>query len=129
MTLRGKILIGLAVAIAATAAVAIVFFSNPLQKSNEALRAYLLQKVPLGSSLENLQAVAAREGWEFAGTSKSQQPDGTWTTSAWVVLGEYESKEVDAHWQFNDRGLIDLWIGRENWQQLTPARKAGAGGA
>ena len=57
MTLRGKILIGLAVAIAATAAVAIVFFSNPLQKSNEALRAYLLQKVPLGSSLENLQAV------------------------------------------------------------------------
>jgi hypothetical protein len=44
-------------------------------------------------------------------------------------LGEYESKEVDAHWQFKDRGLIDLWIGRENWQQMTPAREAGAGGA
>jgi hypothetical protein len=119
MNRRGKIVMGFAaaaaVATAVALAVAIPLLGNPLRKSDESLHRYLLQKVPMGSSLENLQTVAAREGWRFDGTSKSRPHGGAEVTDAWVVLGEFRSKEVDSHWSFGDRGLFNLWIERVDW--------------
>ena len=128
MTRRGKILIGFAVAIAAALAVATVLLANPLRKSDESLRLYLLQKVPMGSSIDTLQTVAMREGWRFDGTSKFRPHSGTEVTNAWVVLGEFRSKEVDSHWSFDDRGLFDLRIDRIDWAQVDVARKENADG-
>ena len=112
MTRRSALLIGFATALTLAVAVALLFPANPLRRSDESLRRYLLQKVPMGSSLETLQAVATREGWKFDGTSKFLPPGEKEMTVAWVVLGEYESREVDSHWAFDDRGLTKLWVDR-----------------
>jgi hypothetical protein len=89
--------------------------SNSLQASDAELRAGLLQKTPLQSSLLEVEAAVTNEGWRFI-----QQPDGLHQPAGKAFggnLSEYQSFPstilVTAVWLFdsNDR-LIDIQVRR-----------------
>ncbi|MCI0534042.1 MAG: hypothetical protein L0Z50_02325, partial [Verrucomicrobiales bacterium] len=55
--------IALLVLAAALVVGAVVMATNPLRRSDAAVRAWLLEELPLGSSSEQVRAVAKARGW------------------------------------------------------------------
>jgi hypothetical protein len=107
-------------AIAITAAATLAFVLNPLRGSDASVHAYLLDRVPPGSTLETLQGVAQREGWRVNGTWQ-RGPDSDWggidgATVAWIYLGGYWNvfrTDLDSFWAFDEQGrLLDVRIRR-----------------
>ena len=99
-----------AIAIGTTA---VLYASNPLRRSDEAVREWLLEKAPIGSDLETLRSVADREGWRVNGEWAGHQPHSDWggvdgDTVVWIYLGGYRNvfrTDLDSFWAFdeNDR--------------------------
>lgn len=96
--------------------VAISYAANPLRWSDEALHQWLLKKVPVGSDLDHLKAVADRKGWQIWAIWKGR-PQPYWAkidgdTIVWIYLGGYRSvfqTELDSFWAFDESGrLIDV---------------------
>jgi hypothetical protein len=91
--------------------------ANPLRKSDRAVHRYLLESVPVGSTLETLRAVAAQKGWRINGTWEGHAAHSDWggidgQTVAWVYLGGYRNffqTDLDSFWAFDESGkLVDV---------------------
>lgn len=96
-------------------AVAFVAFlaSHPLRRSEVSIRRWLEKTTPLGSSLSDVQATAARRGWYDA---RAQGSDGN-TTGTYVrgELGDYQGLPfrtyVTVFWEFDaSNRLSDIRI-------------------
>ena len=94
-----------------------VFASNPLRLPDKALHWWILRSVPVGSDLQELQAVAAQKGWRVDGTWQGNRPHSDWGgidghTVAWIYLGTYGSifqTRIDSFWAFDEKGyLVDV---------------------
>ena len=106
--------------ILAMVAVAWVIFSNPLRRSDTSVHAYLLARVPQGSTLDALRDVSAHQGWRINSTwerglhSDWGGIDGA--TVAWIHLGGYRNlfrTDLDSFWAFDEQGkLVDVRIRR-----------------
>ena len=90
---------------------------NPLRKSDRAVHRYLLENVPVGSTLETLKAVAAQKGWRINSTWDGYTEHSDWGgidghTVAWVYLGGYRNffqTDLDSFWAFDEDGkLVDV---------------------
>lgn len=108
-----------------------IYLSNPLRRSDGWLHAWLLKKVPVGSSQKLLLEVIKREGWKFdrswvaqdhrldrikAGGIEIKPP--LFGDSFFIVnLGHFYlflREDVVSYWAFDDKGnLIDVRINRE----------------
>ena len=96
--------------------IAVIYAMNPLARSDEVLRDWLLSRVPVGSEIERLHQVASQEDWEVWGSWKRGEYAG-WKgidgdTVVRVHLGGYSGPfwtEVSAYWAFDASGrLIDV---------------------
>jgi hypothetical protein len=104
----------------AVASVASVVLSNPLRRSETSVHAYLLERVPPGSTLDTLRDVSAHQGWRINSTwerglhSDWGGIDGA--TVAWIYLGGYRNlfrRDLDSFWAFDEHGkLIDVRVRR-----------------
>jgi hypothetical protein len=91
--------------------------SNPLRGSDEAVQAWLLDAVPIGSSIEDLEMVAELEGWRINSKWDGGTPHSNWggvegDKVVWIYLGGYQSvfrTDLDSFWAFDDSaGLTDV---------------------
>jgi hypothetical protein len=92
--------------------------SNPLRRSEDGLRTWVLQKTPLGSSRSQVIAVSAREKWgdndTYVGTG---MPPNVGVTHFGADVGSYHGFllpcHVHAYWSFDaDDKLIDVYVFR-----------------
>lgn len=95
---------------------------NPLRWSHENLREWLLEKVPLGSSVAHLKSAVDKEGWrvmsiwEHGDTPPHIGVQGD--TVVRVDLGGYRGLlfrvEMDSYWVFDESDrLLDVQTKRE----------------
>jgi hypothetical protein len=105
------------VTFALAGATAIGVAGNPLRKPDGEVHRYLLENVPVGSSLDTLKAVAAQKGWRINGTWDGYTEHSDWGgidghTVAWVYLGGYRNffrTDLDSFWAFDESGkLLDV---------------------
>jgi hypothetical protein len=82
---------------------------NPLRWSDENLRQWLLEKLPVGSSVTRLKSAAGEEGWKITGTWEHGEIP-YWTqiqgdTVVRVYLGSYRGLflvAADSYWAFDE---------------------------
>lgn len=98
-------------------AAAVAVISNPLRRSDEAIRTWLLNSVPAGSSIEHLTSVAGERGWRVKSGWDGTQPQADWggidgAHIVWVYLGGYRNifrTDLDSFWSFDENGrLVDV---------------------
>ena len=110
--------------------------ANPLRRSDQAVHRYLIENVPVGSTLEALESVAAQKGWRINGTWEGHTTHSDWGgidghIVAWVYLGGYRNffqTDLDSFWAFDESGkLVDVvtrrMTGRFMTRHLIPARR------
>ena len=94
-------------------------FANPLRWPEPAVHAWLLWKVPRGSTEKEFYKIASTMGWRVDGAWAGHQPHSDWggidgATVAWVYLGGYWTifrTDLDSFWAFDERGrLVDVRI-------------------
>ena len=110
------------VALGGLATVAIVVLgTNPLRWPDRSVHDWLLRKVPVGSSQDQLRAVANTKGWRINGSWQGHQPNSDWggidgATIVHVHLGHYQSllrADLDSFWAFDEHGtLVDVRMRR-----------------
>ena len=104
-------------AILAIALILVVACTNlPLRRPRSDIQNWVLEKTPLGSSVEDVRSVIAGNRWkvnlDWKGTNNTlTEVQGTQIIGAY--LGGYQGlpwhADVDAYWGFDDDGkLIDL---------------------
>jgi hypothetical protein len=104
---------------------AILFFS-PLRWPTGSIKNWLLGKAPLGSSVSEVKAVIAQQGWrldlDWQGTnSLTSARDYPYVKGTHIInayLGHYQGipfrADIDAFWGFDDQGkLIDLHVRKD----------------
>ena len=117
MNTKKKLWLGIAVL--SLVAAPVVIFSNPLRRSDEAVRSWLLAEVPVGSGIEHLLSVAHQKGWRVNGTWEGNRPEShsDWggidgATVVWIYLGSYWNvfrTDLDSFWAFDEAGrLVDV---------------------
>ena len=83
-----------------------IWYLSPLRRPDFGVRAWVLKKTPLGSSLADVESVVTRRGWFVyrAGTGY----DGHWSFSGTRIRGELGTYQglplqtsVTAFWQFD----------------------------
>ena len=98
-----------------------LWISNPLRWPQPAVHAWLLWKVPVGSSEKQLDQIASVTGWHVNGTWPGRRPHSDWggidgATIVWVYLGGYRTilrADLDSFWAFDEHGrLVDVRIRR-----------------
>ena len=112
--------VGLSAAAVLVVVVTVIMFalaSNPLRGSDKALRAWLLELVPMGSSMEDLERVAQLKGWRINSKWDGGTPHSNWggvegDKVVWIYLGGYHNifrTDIDSFWSFNESmGLTGL---------------------
>jgi hypothetical protein len=108
------ILVVATVAILVVLAIAIAL--NPLRRSDDGIRNWLLSVTPLGTTVDDIQLILNARGWKRVGNSQVQPPP-THPRSIEVELGGYQGFPwyifVRATWEVDDSGkLRDIKIGR-----------------
>jgi hypothetical protein len=94
---------------------------EPLRRSDSSVHDWLLSAVPVGSSRDQLLAVAKTKQWKVQGTWTGHQPNSDWgidgATVVEVYLGGYRnilSVDLDSFWAFDEKGaLIDVRVRRD----------------
>jgi hypothetical protein len=119
MTGRRRRVICGAVILVGTVALVVVAM-HPLWYLSEAgVRSWLLQKVPEGSSVEQLKAIASTEGWRVESTWSGSEPHADWggidgSTIVWIYLGGHRlvfRVDYDSFWAFDTDGrLVDVRV-------------------
>jgi len=105
--------VGLRVAAVLVVVVLVIMFpqeSNPLRGSDEAVQAWLLETVPMGSSIEDLESVAQLKGWRINSKWDGGTPQSNWGGAegdkvVWVYLGGYHNMfrvDMDSFWAFDE---------------------------
>ena len=96
------------------AAVVIIFFSNPLMRSDEKTRADILKTTPLGMDREDVVKVIKSEyilhpsSYNFISSSPEKNPDIRILLGTYVFIFE---TSVSAHWKFDENlKLIDVVV-------------------
>jgi hypothetical protein len=93
--------------------------ANPLRWPEPAVHAWLLWKVPTGSTEKELYKGASTAGWRVNSAWPGHQPRSDWggidgATVVWVYLGNYRTilrTDLDSFWAFDERGrLVDVRI-------------------
>ena len=106
-----------AVLVLVVAAIMFALASNPLRGSDNARRAWLLELVPMGSSIEGLERVAQLKGWQIDSKWDGGTPHSNWggvegDKVVWIYLGGYHNifrTDIDSFWAFDEStGLTDL---------------------
>lgn len=109
--------IGIAVVFVGIISTSVALLSNPLRRSDENVRAWLLESVPVGSAEDHLMAVATQKGWRVNSVWDGYRPHSDWggidgARIAWVYLGGYRNifcTDLDSFWAFDESGrLIDV---------------------
>ena len=98
------------VAVIAVGMTVALYASNPLRRSDDSVREWLLEKVPIGSDIGTLRSVAEREGWRVNGEWSGHQPHADWggvdgDTVVWIYLGGYRNVfrvDFDSFWAFDE---------------------------
>ena len=115
MNARRKI--GIAVLSVGVIGASFVSLSNPLRRSDESVREWLLESVPVGSSEETLMAVAEQKGWTVNSVWDGYSLHSDWggidgSRVAWIYLGGYRNlfrTDLDSFWAFDESGrLMDV---------------------
>ena len=115
-----KRIILLAVAVIA-ALLCVVWYSSPLRRPDAGVRAWVLKKTPLGSSLSDVESVVTKRGW-FA-SRRAGGYDGRWSFSGTYIrgeLGDYQGlplhTSVTAFWEFDANNQLTnvlIWKTRD----------------
>jgi hypothetical protein len=87
---------------------------NPLRWSDENLREWLLERVPMGSNVARLKSVAEEEGWRVMMIWEHGENPSAWTqvqgdTVVRVHLGNYRGlflAAADSYWAFDESGRM-----------------------
>ncbi len=100
----------------------VVTATHPLwYLSDSGVRSWLMRKVPVGSSLDELKAAAKVEGWRLTNTWSGDAPHADWggisgATVAWVHLGGRRlvlRRDFDSFWAFDEKDrLVDVRVRR-----------------
>ena len=108
-----------------TALVAIVIVVAPgcaIRRSENAIRADLLERAPLGSDMATVRSLIQEEGWRVAYDHESRgfldqrvnPPEVVGEASIRAEAGSYQGLPwrvfVTVFWGFDDGGLIDVWV-------------------
>ena len=113
--------IGSVVALLTVVAIA-VLASNPLRRSKDGVHDWLLEKAPLGSSFDDVQALvrnekwSAQEGWGGERNSLFPLRGVHWLQAN---VGNYRGVpfllpcHVRVAWGFDDEKLVDIYV--EKW--------------
>lgn len=97
----------------------IAYESIPLHWPADAIHWWLLNNVPKGSEMNQLEAVAKTKGWKIMGTWEGYRPHSDWGgidghRVAQVYLGNYRiflRVDLDSFWAFDEHGhLVDVHI-------------------
>jgi hypothetical protein len=97
------------------------WLSNPLRWPQPAVHAWLLWKVPVGSSQSQLRKAALATGWRVDGAWPGNVPNSNWggvdgATIVSVYLGGFRSflrVDLDSFWAFDEHDqLVDVRIRR-----------------
>jgi len=103
--------IGLGLLVVGVAAyLAVVEFPNPLRKSNEDVRALLLEQTPLGMTRADVEFLLKAKGWQHSFTV-----DERGFNTARAIIGEYQGFPwwvfVEGVWVFDGEGkLIEVKV-------------------
>ena len=93
---------------------------NPLRRSEDGIRKWLLQQSPLGSSREQVLVVAAKRGWkvhpEYRGRFINKSiPVGGFGAELGTYIGWSDTK-VDAYWKFGGTDkLAEVYVNK--WRE------------
>lgn len=96
-----------------------VYLASPLRWPESAVHAWLLWKVPIGSSEKELYQIASTKGWRIEKAWPGHKPNSDWggidgATVVWVYLGGYWTilrTDLDSFWTFDERGrLVDVRV-------------------
>jgi hypothetical protein len=115
LPMRWKLVIAV-LSMIAVGALSIAVASNPLRKSDVELRAWLLAKTPLGSSMADVRSLLDRHGWHDA---RFQQRRPLPATEPFLGgdIGSYQGlpwhTSVRAFWEFDSSNrLVNIRIER-----------------
>ena len=112
---------GFAAGLAGAVALVLVAIHPLWFRSEAGVRSWLLRKVPVGSTVEQLKTVASAEGWRVDGTWSGDDPHADWggisgSTIVFTYLGGYRlifSVDYDSFWAFDTNGrLVDVRVRR-----------------
>ncbi|HXP35619.1 MAG TPA: hypothetical protein VN827_08740 [Chthoniobacterales bacterium] len=114
MTLQGKaISLILVLCLLGIAARTVVVLTDPLRRSDAEVREWLVKKTPLGSSFEEVRAVAIRDNWKIKFEYPFNAPspfEGERLVK--FDLGKYYSYVIPFHvivtYRFTDDHLADI---------------------
>ncbi len=88
------------------------WYSNPLHRSKASVRAWVLERTPLGTRSEEVQTIAQTQGWVLASACGAKH--GFYIVGA---VGDYWSLPFNTHvtafWFFDDKksnGLVRVYI-------------------
>ena len=110
-------LIAAAALVVVLVAITVALASNPLRSSDEAVQAWLLEAVPIGSSIDDLERIAQLRGWRINSKWDGGTPHSNWggvegDKVVWIYLGGYRNifrTDLDSFWAFDESsGLTDV---------------------
>jgi hypothetical protein len=93
---------------------------NPLRRSEDGIREWLLQQAPLGSNREQVLVVVAKRGWkmhpEYRGRFINKTiPVGGFGAELGTYMGWTDTK-VDAYWKFGaEDKLVEVYVNK--WRE------------
>ncbi len=109
------VLSGVAICAVAVAAFSAHVATDPLRRSNTEVREWLLKKAPLGSSFEEVRALAIRDHWTITFEMPFNAPSpfqGECFIGYEVGHYGFGPMHVRSKWRFVDNKLTDVQVDR-----------------